>query len=249
MKKITFKNAKQQSLVGCFYAGDRQTAVILVHGFLSNKRSSGRFDKIAQRFNAVGYPVLCFDFGGCGESVDLPISLQTLISDLEAAKAVLRAKGYQKLVLYGHSLGGLVSLHCLDEDVETLILTGPVTGPVPFEAISQLQPNQTDCLAKQGYYYEHLASDDWRKEMCVSAAMIRDFETVNQQQLWQAVTIPVLIIHGTEEEEAVLKQNSERLTLPAGSKLVVFEGADHGFFEQFGEIETLVSQWLLEHTN
>lgn len=249
MKKITFENAQKQPLVGCLYAGQCQTAVILVHGFLSNKRSSGRFDKIARRFNAVGYPVLSFDFGGCGESVDMPISLQSLISDLEAAKAVLRSQGYQKLVLYGHSLGGLVSLHCLDEDVETVILTGPVTGPVPFATISQLQPEQTECLAQKGYYYERLASDDWRDQMCVSAAMINDFETVDQQQLWQAVTIPVLIIHGTEAEEAVLKQNSERLTLPSGSKLVVFEGADHGFFEQFAAIETLVSQWLLEHTN
>lgn len=250
MEKVTFTTANQSKLIGYWYQGVNDTAVILSHGFVSNKTSSNRFTRIAERYNQLGFTVLTFDFGGCGESPDAVITLNQFIADLEAAKRFTRSRGYQKLMLYGHSLGGLVTLNALDDDVLAVVLTGPVTGSVPFKEISQLDDEQKASLEAKGFYYEILPNDPWREKMCVSQSLVDTFENVNQDKLWRDVKMPVLIIHGTQAEEKVLKQSSERVKdiLPEGSRMVTIEGADHGFFEQFDDIERMVVKWLIAHT-
>jgi predicted alpha/beta-fold hydrolase len=70
MERVTFKNSRSLTLVGNFHSAPSKSAIVLAHGFTSDKSSDGRFERLGELLNSIGYSVLAFDFGGCGESDD-----------------------------------------------------------------------------------------------------------------------------------------------------------------------------------
>ena len=97
-------------LVGdLLHVGD-EALVVLCHGYTSDRYSRGRFPAVAQALAAKGISSLAFDFAGCGESDDDVLTLDGQVADLLEALFWARRQGYQRLGVYGHSLGGLVAL-------------------------------------------------------------------------------------------------------------------------------------------
>jgi pimeloyl-ACP methyl ester carboxylesterase len=79
--------------------GQKALPVLLVHGFLCNH---GVWDKVARALRQSGHPVLAIDLEPLFTSIDDYAPL------IERAVATLRAKtGAPKVVLVGHSMGGL----------------------------------------------------------------------------------------------------------------------------------------------
>jgi len=114
---MNFQNSRRQNLAANFYPANSNNSdaiVIMVHGFISDKISSGRFDYIAKCLNAAGYNAFAFDFSGCGESDDDTLTCAKHIDDLQSAIAFVFSLGYKRLALWGaqpgqpHMLAGLL---------------------------------------------------------------------------------------------------------------------------------------------
>lgn len=133
MQRVTFQNSHKLTLVGHLYPSTSQSIIILCHGFTSDKSSRGRFDKLANSFQRLGYSALAFDFSGCGESDDDRLTLAKQVDDLHSVISFVTSMGYTKIALYGNSLGSTVCLQCYTPQISTMVLTGALTGPMKYD--------------------------------------------------------------------------------------------------------------------
>ncbi|MBD1373524.1 alpha/beta hydrolase [Hazenella sp. IB182357] len=243
MKKVIFHNRNHLKLVGHFWESDSDSIIIFCHGFTSDKSARGRFDRLAVFYHGLGYAVLAFDFSGCGESDDVHLTLANRIIDLYAAISYVQAQGYRRIVLHGHSLGTCVCLSCYTPVIDTMILTGALTGPMFYDWEQVYSKQQIQALRREGYITEVQA----KRDVMIDKQMLLDFEQIDQEKLLSHVKCPVLIIHGDgDQEERALYQNSQRglKWLPEASKLEVIQGATHSFTYHLSQIEHLAKRWL-----
>lgn len=248
MERITFKNSRSLSLVGNLYRADSNIIVIMAHGFTNDKSSQGRFDKIANALSNLNLDVLTFDFSGCGESDADILTAEKQVDDLNSAIALMKAQGYEKIALFGYSLGSLICLKCYQEGVDAMVLLGALTHSMKYDWNEELTPDQLSELERTG-----LMSIETEAGFCrVGHQMLRDFEEINQEALLKKVTCPVLIIHGNNEEdqeEIQLLSNSRKglHLLSDASDLVVIDGAKHDFKEDVDKVIELSTRWYLNH--
>ncbi|QKG83199.1 alpha/beta fold hydrolase [Kroppenstedtia pulmonis] len=249
MKRVYFSNSRGKTLAGFLYPSDSHSMIVMAHGFLSNQYSKGRFKVLAQAFNHSGFSVLTFDFSGCGESDDDSLTAAKQVDDLRSALRFVQSEGYQRIALYGHSLDSLIGLKCCTPDIATIVLSGALTGPMTYnwdELFTQEQMEELDhygCITV-------FPDDGVRERIVVDKQMLMDFEEINQQELLQSVTCPVLIIHGNgDEEERMLLQRSQQgmFHLSKDSRLVVVDGADHSFLGHLDKLTQLANQWYKQH--
>jgi hypothetical protein len=105
MKKITFESENGKELVGVLEGESSETCFLLIHGFLSDKDENTLFPILAEKFNNRGFGSFRFDFAGCGESEDTPLSFTQMRADLQAILDLCLSL-YDEVILLGHSLGG-----------------------------------------------------------------------------------------------------------------------------------------------
>ncbi|UFJ41662.1 alpha/beta hydrolase [Brevibacillus humidisoli] len=250
MERVTFTNSRNGTLVGNLYPSLTQTMIIMCHGFISDKSSRGRFDRLSQTFAAHGYGVLAFDFSGCGESHDDRLTLAKLVDDLRSAIRFVKANGYAKIALYGHSLGGRVCLEAFSpQDISTIVMTGPGTGPIRYNWNEHFSETQWRQLRECGYLTVS-SNSTVRKNMTIDKQMLLDFEQFSQETLLKRITCPVLIMHGDGGWEEPLLADITRQGmkwLTADSQLVIVEGADHSFMDHLHVVERLAVEWFSQY--
>ncbi|GEN53354.1 alpha/beta hydrolase [Halobacillus faecis] len=249
MEKITFRNNQGLKLRGVFQKGTNDKLIIMCHGFRSNRSSRGRFDRFAERFQHLGYNVMRFDFGGCGESENRPLTLEAEISDLTAAIDDAVSRGFTEIALYGHSLGARVCLESYQPTyIKTMILTGAGTGPVTYDWTEEFTSSQLEELKETGYLKQPM-EDLYREEIVISKQMLVDFEKVNQEVLLSSIQCPVLIVHGDQGEEEILLPLTQKgmKWLPPSSQLTIIEGAPHSFEGYLDHVEKAATNWLHKH--
>ncbi|WP_454051922.1 alpha/beta hydrolase [Clostridium sp. Marseille-Q7071] len=243
MERITFINSRNLKLVGNIFPTKSKSIIIFAHGFISDKRSKGRFPRLVEAFNQCRYNVLTFDFCGCGESDDDSITVSKEIDDLNSAIKFVKSLGYKKIGLYGHSLGSLICL------IDTMVLSGALTGPMKYNWSEYFTEEQIKELNEKGYITENI-TEGIRKQVIIDKQMLMDFELTNQSELMKNIHCPILLIHGNnDEEEKLLCENSKRAMtlLPKESRLEIIDGADHSFLEYYDTLINLTKDWFLNH--
>jgi pimeloyl-ACP methyl ester carboxylesterase len=251
MERVTFQNSLGLTLVGNLLASGSHSIIIFSHGFGSDKHSKGRFPAIMQALYQAGYSSLAFDFSGCGESENDILTLEKEEDDLKSALKYIRSRGYSRMALYGHSLGSLISLKCWSSEIETMVLSGAVTGPVKYDWNDYYSRDQLREMELEGYFKDGVNSE-WRNEVNVDRSLIESFAGLNQEKILGKVACPVLIIHGNDPEdieELTLLENSRKglKYLPEGSRLEVIEGAGHSFKGHLDQLVRLTCDWYFHH--
>ncbi|TCO57261.1 alpha/beta hydrolase family protein [Actinocrispum wychmicini] len=220
--------------------GDGDSVIVMAHGFCSDRRSRGRFDRLAKDFTGLGFSVLTFDFSGCGESEPDVVTVANEVEDLRAVIGHVRARGFRRVALHGHSLGGSVCLAAYDKDIRTMVLSGAATGPMRYTWSEYYSAEQLRELDETGFMRDgkHL----------LSRQTLEDFEERDQERLLGPVECPLLLIHGDgDEEERELLDRSRQATLPEGSRLAVVAGAGHSFTGYMDELSALACAWYQRH--
>jgi predicted alpha/beta-fold hydrolase len=114
VQTILIKSSSGSDLHADYYqisANPEESAiVILCHGLPGERHEEGRFPKMAELCNNVGFDALCIDFRGSGENVREPIMLSKNIKDLEDTYAWALNIGYLHIGTLGLSFGGISSL-------------------------------------------------------------------------------------------------------------------------------------------
>lgn len=102
--------------------------VILCHGLMMNCRQNPIMG-FASSLNKAGYDTLRFDFRGSGLSSG-DITEMTPLTEVDDLKDVVAHYKDRRIVLCGHSLGGLVSLMTAAEDpsISALVLLAPAVN-------------------------------------------------------------------------------------------------------------------------
>jgi dipeptidyl aminopeptidase/acylaminoacyl peptidase len=110
--------------------GERRPAVIVLHGFGSNK-SSGNVRRPMQMLSDAGYITLGFDMRGCGDSGGEPARLICLeqVTDTSSALTFLQSHPQvepDRIAVLGSSFGAAVAVYAggVDERVAAVISSG-----------------------------------------------------------------------------------------------------------------------------
>jgi pimeloyl-ACP methyl ester carboxylesterase len=241
------------NLAATFTPGTGDSAVLLLHGFLSDRNAGGRFDRLAKDYAALGHAVLRIDFSGFGDSDGDVVDGGRLLQDAHAALDHLDSLGYTRQILHGQSLGSAVALRVAPHRprVVTLVLTGALTGggngdrPYPF-----LNEDQTAAWYRDEDVHLPIEGSSVRKHVVVNRLRPKIGADGTQEELLTALEVPVFIVHGdTGEQEqalAAITARGEHL-LPAGSRVIVIPGATHTFYESQDVLARVVTEWVRVH--
>lgn len=194
---------------------DSKGLILYFHG---NADNLSRWGTYATDFTKLGYDVLMMDYRGYGKSGGDPTE-QLLYQDAqELLQWTNKNIEYDRLVIYGRSLGAAVASHLASETkTYKLILETPfdeignVAHPV-FYPIIRLAPKRFVFSNK-----EHLKN----------------------------VKAPVLIIHGTDDWIVPLS-SAEKLKplLKAGDEFIIIEGAGHHNLNEYPEFHQSLARHL-----
>lgn len=227
-------------------------AVILCHGFLSDKNSRTN-RRLTELLIPQGIATLRFDWYGMGESREdfSEISLKKCGEQLDSAFQTLLERGMERLGLIGSSFGGLMAIlsaprHCTA--LRALGLKCPVAnfpevlklefGKAAIERWKQtnLIPNilggETPISLRYSFFEECLTYDGY-----ASASLIH---------------APTLIVHGDQDEVIPRHQIDQLLaSLHAPKDLKLIPGATHQFGqpEEFRLMTNHLAQWMVTHLN
>lgn len=224
-------------------------AVILCHGFLSDKQSRTN-RRLTELLVPQGIATFRFDWYGMGESRQhFPnMSIKQCEEQLDAAFQALQERGMDRLGLVGSSFGGLLAILSAPQHpaLQALGLKCPVVdfaeslrlefGPETMERwkstnhIPNLVGDGSPVPLQYAFYEECLTSDAY-------AAIPR-------------IQAPTLIVHGTQDE-LIPRPQIDRLlaTLNTTKELKLIEGADHQFGrpEEFRVMTTQLAQWMVNY--
>lgn len=251
MAEVEIATPRGVTLAGTFEPGTGTTAVLFAHGFLSDRHSSMRFDILASAYRTAGHATLQFDFSGCGASGDDVVTVAGEVEDLRSASAWLTEQGYPVQVVHAHSFGTLAAMRAQPPDVVTMVLTGPLTGPMSYPWEEIFSPGQLDDLEQHGY--ARIPDDNeaaGREYSVISKQTLADYSLINPADLLGAVRVPVLLIHGEEDEagtDLVALSREGLPLLPPGSRLEVVDGAAHGMRDRIDVVVELALDWVAEH--
>ncbi|MGQ0609246.1 MAG: lysophospholipase [Chloroflexota bacterium] len=201
----------------------RWASLLLVHGLGEH---AGRYDDVARQLAGAGIEVHAYDhrgFGASGGRRAYVARWPVLHDDLEARLAAVRAmSGELPLVLYGHSMGGLIALGYVLADPprpvpELLVLTSPgidstiarwkqAAAPILGRVVPRLRvPNgfRPADLSRDPAVDERVAADP----LCIDRSTTRlGAEAFAEQARVRALLmardplpVPAYVIHGSDD--------------------------------------------------
>jgi len=246
-----------------------KAAVMLVHGLGEH---SGRYGHVAERLTGAGYAVHALDHRGHGKSDGSRVyvkSYDEFMADLIQFRGLVerRHPGLPLFVL-GHSMGGnLVMGHVLDHEdgLAGAVLSGPalkVTDDLSpakitiLKSVARVAPG----LRPEGLDADAISRDpavvaDYRSDPLVftgkitagiGAALIDAMGSFPDR--YPALTLPILILHGTEDRLTNVEGSRELERLATNADVVAhyYEGLYHEVFNEPEQDEVLgdLVAWL-----
>ena len=109
-REVVYKNDEGGKLVGIYRGEEHEKCVILCHGLFSDKDSNTLFSTMARSLDHKNVGSFRFDFSGCGESNESPLSIKTMRKDLAKTVQIINVNNDKEVFVLGHSLGGQVAL-------------------------------------------------------------------------------------------------------------------------------------------
>lgn len=239
-EKITFQNSKKLNLAGALHTPSKptKTAVIIAHGFASNK-DRDRHIQLAGSLAGAGMAAFRIDFGGSGESGDREITIAAQIDDLQSAVRYLKEQGHEHIGVLGESLGGITALQAYNKDIDAMVLWAPVTKS---KKPSELKDNEREKeLEQNGYIIKYKDGTEFK----IPQQYFDERMNVDRDTLFEGINIPVLIIQGDNDEYIPVTHSEEAIEyLPEGSSLEVVEGADHKMDEYMDVVVPKTVKWF-----
>ena len=248
---LTFQDGEDNMVAAILAEPESKTgrAVILCHGFLSNKDSRTNL-RVTELLVSQGISTLRFDWFGMGDTGGdfSHITVSTCVDQLERAIRLMRERGYHELGLIGSSFGGLLAV-LVGQHHQELRAIG-LKCPVP------------DFPETLEHEFGRTGIEEWKRTNYIpdvtggTAPIALDFAFYESCRLFdayeaaRAIKNPVLIVHG-EEDEVVPVHQIERLekSLPGETKLILLPGADHQFGkpEDFRRMTVHLTDWMQTH--
>ena len=263
-KKVSFKNQKNQKLVGILNIPKGKPpfpAVIICHGFKGYKEQ-GHLKTLATSLTNNGFVVLRFDFTNeVGESYGKLENIQFSqeLQDLESVISYISKQKFvdsQKIGLAGHSLGSQVVFHYAPSDKRVKVLAGLAGSYIRGKGTTNIEKNvlkQFGAAKKSGFFYVY--SKRVKKGYKIKTDFYYDLIKHNTLAQVKKIKVPTLVLHGTKDSTVSIS-NSKKIykLLKQPKKLAVIKGAPHtwrgkadpkGKFQKI--INPIVVEWFKKH--
>jgi len=227
--------------------GDATAAVLLVHGILGG---GSNFGELPDRLVEAGAHVRIMRLPGHGTTpTDLAkTSPDELFQAVLAEARALRAR-HEKVIVIGHSMGGTLSTLVAaapDTNLDGLILAAPYFG-VTHRWYYGLRPEQWTKLTSPVVRWTYKGKPFFglnRREAIPDIlsyrwtpakgflTMIELGERANETQTLDAVTCPVLMLHGQDDRAAALGEARRAFEAMASETktFTTLENSDHHLF-------------------
>lgn len=256
MKEHVWINSRNKRLSAMLHIPDSFKSgtplVVCCHGFTGNKVGYNHITlNLANYLEERDFSVLRFDFLGSGDSegnfaTDTIVSgwRQDLINVLNWVKT--KQEFYHSpIILYGHSLGGLVVLS--HEDVKR-----QVTARVVFAPVTKPTPNFRDAILGPELWTKALAGERienfFEKGFALESQFVRDLVENDYQPIISAgkFASPLLVVHGTADVVVPIQGSKELVKRYPGSKEFAVTDFDHGAVGAQRELQQIIGAWLDE---
>lgn len=248
-------------------AGQARGVVMISHGFNSH---SGQYLWVGEELAARGFAVYALDYRGRGQSEGERFHVEH-VGDYEddLSRAVRLAKSREPglpVFLLGHSAGGVIAcIYTLDQQAE---LAGLICESFAFrvpapdialqviKGVSHLAPHagvlklknedfSRDPAVVKSMSEDPLIHDETQPSITVAALQRADERLTKEIP---SITLPVLILHGTEDK-ATLPKGSQFFHDHAGSSdntLKLYEGHYHDLLNDVGKEDVLadIAAWI-----
>ncbi|MCY3727951.1 MAG: alpha/beta hydrolase [Nitrospira sp.] len=248
---LTFQDGARNTIAAILAEPENKTgrAVILCHGFLSNKDSRTNL-RLTELHVAQGISTLRFDWFGMGESEGEfgRITVPTCCDQLERAISLMRERGYHELGLTGSSFGGLLAILVGQHhpELRTIGLKCPVPD-FPEMLDHEFGSNGIEEWKRTNYIPDVTGGT---APVALDFAFYESCRAVDAYAAARNIKVPVLIVHG-EQDELVPFHQIRRLeeALPGDTKLVLLPEADHQFGrpEDFRRMTVHLADWMQSH--
>ena len=221
-------------------------AVLIIHGF-----AGGTYDEELLFFHLQPYlefDVYNFTLPGHSTNLDTISSYQDWINAADDKIESLIAKGYKKIYVIGHSMGGLLATHCAIkyDQVKKLILVAPA-----FQYLSMDNGNTISKALKHGadIIKTYEAHEVVSRLLKVSVNQLREFtEIVRLSQKNPAlIKKPTLIIQGLDDNIVPPPSSSKIFKEMTCQKwLINVTGVNHDVFRsnRVNEINKEITKFL-----
>lgn len=247
------------------WATENATAtILLLHG---GGEHSGRYGHVAEFFNGRGFELRAYDQRGSGNSGGAEMDIEQwsdFVDDLQfvVESEVLGTK--LPWVLYGHSIGGLVSIAYLKDagrpqpdaavlSAPSLDNNAPLWKRLAAEGVGRFLPTlripsglKGDQMSKdpdviEAYLSDPLNSHNWtaRWGRLALAAQAQAYDDIDR------ISVPTFVVHGTEDDVAPT-DCSAPLAAVDGVERKLYPGVRHEVHNdlEWEEILTDVADWL-----
>ena len=242
-KRVTIPKSSSGHLNGIHYFSktqpslnnkEKSSIIIMCHGFTGDKYEWGRYPKTAKAFNKEGFDIIIFDFSGSGENERELVTLSKQVQDLKDVFSWVREKGYKWIAVLGLSFGGLTCVAANLSNINTMILWAPVLDYK--ETFEDEKLNLFKILDNLWKRPLKLPSSGKGGKILVDKSFVEDIITYDINSLLKTLTIPTLIIQGTEDPVVNPKTTRKAYKLMSNDELhdmIEIKGATHDFDGKF----------------
>jgi alpha-beta hydrolase superfamily lysophospholipase len=249
-------------------------AVLFCHGAFETQENWTAF---AERLNGDGFTVCTFDFAGHGASQGIPglVDLRTWAYNIRDAITYLQGRGCLAFGLVGWESGGSAAVLAAAHDVRlscAVILSAPVyLLPTLAERLVYLLASLVAKL-KMAFFHKHLTLsrlnqmkrlsillDEARNDAYFANPKVQELYNTfpipdGLDNVWVDITssakkisIPVLVIHGSEDKIVPINQSQKLYDLLSGRKeLKMVDGSGHAVHLDLQKdmVYTMIYSWM-----
>lgn len=171
---------------------------------ISGDAFSDRFMSIAKACIGVGFAIARVSAWNNIQDVEKK-NLSQIYNDINTIITLLQNSGYVSIFGIGKSFGGMIMLTLPSQNIKAKVLWAPAIG------IAESDSNIDTYLSTP------LGSLESLLDMKVNRAFLEKIE------------IPILIIHGTVDDNVPLSNSEQLVSILPNAKLVAIKGADHSY--------------------
>lgn len=198
--------------------------VIMLHDFPGDSTLyNNLFEDIAFALENDGYHSLCFDFSGCGKSdgQSQSLDLQTIKADIETVKNWAINKGYKEFTFLSCGMASLFAMFSMDLDIRSQIMLWPCFDTQ--KTINQkFETHKINDKDKKAGFFDYNGTN-------VSLQLIDKLLTVDMKPVFNDMTMPILIFHGTDDHVYPISELDilRKSTNASQTEIMTFHDGEH----------------------